>query len=140
MGSYRLLALLGLLFVLVVLKLFALDAILPAVAPSAPASQAGAHSDFATPGVPTLVELGTDWCGPCRTLRPVLLQLQREYAGRADIVLLNPEKDAAAQIAYRPRVYPTLVFHNADGSVHRRLEGAPARDRIVGIFKEMGVQ
>ncbi|AGW14271.1 putative thioredoxin [Megalodesulfovibrio gigas DSM 1382 = ATCC 19364] len=134
--------LLGLLFVLVVLKFFVLDLMLPAEAPSGPGYQPGAHSSssFATPGMPTLVELGTDWCGPCRTLRPVLLQLQREYAGRAEVVLLNPEKNAAAQIAYRPRVYPTLVFHNADGSVHKRLEGAPARARIVGIFKEMGIQ
>lgn len=140
MGSYRLLALLGLLFVFMVLKLFVVDTFLPPERASGPANQAGANSAFVTPGVPTLVELGTDWCGPCRTLRPVLLQLQREYAGRADIVLLNPEKDATAQVAYRPRAYPTLVFHNTDGSVHRRLEGAPSRDRIINIFKEMGVE
>ncbi|GAB7080719.1 thioredoxin family protein [Megalodesulfovibrio paquesii] len=142
MPHTRLLALLGVLFLLVVVKFFVLDLVLPPADPVFVSSQDSAvpGGGHAVSGMPTLVDLSTDWCGPCRQLEPVLLKLRKEYEGRAAIVIVNPEKDATARAAYRPRAYPTLVFHKADGSVHKRVEGSPGREGIIRIFKEMGVQ
>lgn len=95
---------------------------------------------FAVAGMPTLVDLSVDWCGPCKQLEPILREMAKKYQGRAAIVIVNPEKDRRAREIYKPRGYPTLVFHRADGSVHRRITGAPGKRDIERIFAEMGVQ
>ncbi len=135
MQFYRLLAIAGVLFVLLCVKLFVVDTMREPEIVYDDSSPAG----YAIQGTPTLVNLSVDWCGPCKLLKPVLKDLKSEYNGRVATRTVNPEKDRAAAKAYKPRAYPTLVFHTADGSVHRRIEGAPTKAYIKNIFDDMGI-
>ncbi|MDE4967880.1 thioredoxin, partial [Francisella tularensis] len=59
-----------------------------------------------------LVDFYADWCGPCKTLAPILDQLSKEYT-KAVIVKVNVDENQnlAARVAIRS--IPTLiVFKN----------------------------
>ena len=38
---------------------------------------------------PVVLDFWATWCGPCRAVMPELARLQKEFAGRADVVLVN---------------------------------------------------
>ena len=62
-----------------------------------------------TSPVPVLVDFYADWCGPCRSLAPVLAQLGASTRGRMLVVKVDTERDQrlAGQLGVRgiPAVY-----------------------------------
>jgi thioredoxin 1 len=55
----------------------------------------------AGPGLPRVVDLGAKSCVPCRRMAPILADLKREYAGRADVVFIDSPTPSARPPARR---------------------------------------
>ena len=63
--------------------------------------------------IPVLVDFWADWCGPCKSLMPILAKLADEYAG--GFMLAKVDTDAEQMIASQMgiRSLPTVVlFHH----------------------------
>ncbi len=73
-------------------------------------------------------------------MAPILEQLKAEYAGRAEIIVIDLNEDRAAGQRYAIRAIPTQIFYDANGNEVSRHEGFLPKEEIVKIFQQMGVR
>jgi len=92
-----------------------------------------------TGGKPLLVDFGANNCVPCRQMRPILKELNKEYAGKADILVIDVYKYQSLAKDYKVSLIPTLVFFDAKGKEVFRQMGAMEKDKIIAKLKEIGV-
>ena len=73
--------------------------------------------------VPVLVDFWAPWCGPCRSIAPVVEQMAQKYAGRAKVVKVNVDDNPRIAQQFQILSIPTLMtFKN--GSALKRQVGA----------------
>ena len=63
--------------------------------------------------LPVLADFYAPWCGPCRTLAPVVEELAAEYAGKLKMVKINTDDNENLPGRYEIASIPCLLlFHN----------------------------
>ncbi|PMS17388.1 thioredoxin [Trinickia dabaoshanensis] len=75
---------------------------------------------------PVLVDFWAEWCGPCKTLGPLLEKLEQEYAGRWRLVKVDVEENQQLAAHFQVRSIPHVVAF---------VDGRPV-DQFTGVLPE----
>lgn len=92
---------------------------------------------------PVLMEIGSETCGACKALKPILQELAAEYRGKAKFVSLDVDKSPqlAVYLGVRPVPDTTVIVNIKDGKyVYMRSDGKVTTDRfearIIGFHEK----
>lgn len=83
----------------------------------------------------TLVDFFATWCGPCKTMHPVLEQLKEQMGDRLRILKIDVDKNEAFSASYRVQAVPTLMLFRK-GELLWRQSGALSLSQLSGIVKD----
>ena len=62
-----------------------------------------------------VVDFWAAWCGPCRTVAPIIEQLAKEYAGRVAFGKINVDENPLTSGEFEVQSIPTLlIFRNGE--------------------------
>ncbi|WP_455497411.1 thioredoxin [Coprobacter sp.] len=65
---------------------------------------------------PAIVDFYATWCGPCRTITPILEELAEEYKEQIYIYKVDTDKEQGLAAAFGVQSIPTLLFIPMEGA------------------------
>lgn len=89
--------------------------------------------------VPVLVDFWATWCGPCKTLGPILEKLAGEYNGAFELAKVDVDKEQQIAAAFQIRSVPT-VFLVKDGQLVDGFPGALPEGQLREFLKQHGIE
>jgi thioredoxin 1 len=75
--------------------------------------------------LPAIVDFYADWCGPCKTVAPILEELARDYAGKIIVYKVDTENERELAGAFGISSIPTLLFVPKNGQPQAAMGALP---------------
>jgi len=86
--------------------------------------------------VPVLVDFWAPWCGPCKTIAPVLEELAEQYGGKVKIVKINVDENKEFATKFNVRGIPNLILFK-NGESKEQIVGAVAKQELIAAIDKV---
>ena len=82
-----------------------------------------------------LLDFWAPWCGPCRIMNPVLDELEKELAGKIEIVKINVDEEGEKSQKYGVMSIPTYVVEKDGKEVGRKI-GVTSKQDLLQLLQQ----
>ena len=90
-------------------------------------------SEIINQSKPVLIDFYADWCGPCKTMAPILKQVKDHLGERVSVIKIDVDKNQALAAKYQVRGVPTLMLFK-NGKQLWRQSGVIQKDEIISLI------
>ena len=94
---------------------------------------ASKFSEIINSDKPTLVDFFAEWCGPCKTMKPVLETVKGRMGEQLSILKIDIDKSPNAAAAYQIQSVPTLILFKG-GQIKWRQSGALSIQQLTEVL------
>ena len=84
-------------------------------------------SEIINGDTPVLIDFYAEWCGPCKTMSPMIEELGQAYKGKLRVLKVDVDKNPKASQFYGIQGIPTFIIYK-DGEIQWRQSGAMPRE------------
>lgn len=84
---------------------------------------------------PVLVDFHATWCGPCKTMAPILEEVKADLGGKVRIVKVDVDRNPKAAQKFKVQSVPTLILFQG-GKQKWRQSGVVQKNALLQVISK----
>jgi thioredoxin 1 len=75
-----------------------------------------------------------EWCGPCKTFKPIVQQVMSETG--TNVQFIDVDQDKTTTSTYQVKSVPTIMMVNDNGIIAYRQSGIISKPQLTTLFNQ----